>query len=91
MQALSTAPRLIARTETRYSQNRSSMAAYHASDAVVGAKAWDNQTGYDDEDCTQRNQRIYTLEEADQLVESEHPNGTLKFAPEIAENFTPDA
>ena len=46
--------RLIARTEVRYSQNRSSMSAYRASEAVVGCRAFDNQTGYDITSMTAR-------------------------------------
>ena len=72
---------LIARTETKYAQNRSSLEAYQQSDAIVGLRAYDNRIGHDDDDCIERDGRILDFSEAEAEMEMEHPNGTLSFAP----------
>ena len=72
---------LIARTETKYAQNVSSLEAYEASDTITGVIAFDAQIGDTDTDCEQRDQRTYSFSEARRLAELEHPNGTLNFAP----------
>ena len=76
---------VIARTETKYAQNVSSLQAYRGSRAVTGLRAFDNQTGFGDAECEARNQQIYTFDEADQETASEHPNGTLSWAPVVRE------
>lgn len=74
---------MIARTETKYAQNRSSSEIYRASDVVKGMLAFDNQTGFNDDDCTLRDGRTFSFDEADQQMDAEHPNGTLSFAPVV--------
>ena len=78
---------MIARTETKHAQNVSTLEAYRAAASVTGVRAFDNQTGYDDEDCILRNQTIYTFDEAQREMELEHPNGTLTFAPEVEDSL----
>jgi HK97 family phage portal protein len=73
----------IARTETKYAQNISSLAAYRSTDVVIGVIAFDNQTGYNDADCTARNGTVYDLDEAARVTEREHPRGTLNWAPMV--------
>ena len=74
---------LIARTETLHAQRVSSLEAYRASDVVTGVVAFDNQTGYGDEECVARDGRVFTFEEAEAEMASEHPQGTLNFAPNV--------
>lgn len=72
---------MIARTETHYAQNVASLAAYKESSVVTGVLAFDNQTGYGDEDCVARDGTVFTLEDA--AAEIDHPNGTLNWAPVV--------
>lgn len=73
---------LIARTETKYAQNRSSMEAYRASEAVTGLLAFDAQgPGESDPECEARNGQTFTFAEAEVELDNEHPGGTLSFAP----------
>ena len=74
---------LIARTETLHAQRVSSLEAYRASDVVTGVVAFDNQTGYGDEECVARDGRVFTFEEAEAEMAAEHPQGTLNFAPNV--------
>ena len=74
---------LIARTETLHAQRVSSLEAYRASDVVTGIVAFDNQTGYGDEECVARDGRVFTFEEAEAEMAAEHPQGTLNFAPNV--------
>lgn len=71
---------LIARTETNWAMNTSAIATYREADEVEMCIAMD---GSDDEDCAARNGQEYTFDEAEAELESEHPNGTLTFAPVI--------
>lgn len=71
----------IARTEVKYAQNVASIRAYEKAEIVTGLQAFDNQTGYGDDDCTERDGKVYTFEEAERLTAEEHPNGTLSWAP----------
>ena len=73
--------RMIARTETKFAQNASSLEIYKASDVVTGMLAFDNQTGFDDDECTLRDGKVFTFDEAESEMSLEHPNGTLSFAP----------
>lgn len=73
--------RLIARTETKYAQNVSTLAAYQQSPAVGGVICYDNRTGYGDEDCTARDGEVMSFDDAQQAADEEHPNGTLSFGP----------
>ncbi|MEE8465150.1 MAG: phage portal protein, partial [Dehalococcoidia bacterium] len=72
---------MIARTETKFAQNASSLEIYKASDVVTGMLAFDNQTGFNDDDCTLRDGKTFTFPEAESEMNAEHPNGTLSFAP----------
>ena len=72
---------LIARTETKFAQNQSSIATYRESDVVTGLLAFDNQTGYDDAECIARNGQVFTFEQAEAEMASEHPNATLSWGP----------
>lgn len=71
----------IARTETKFAQNVSSISGYRKSEVVTGLQAFDNQSGFDDEDCTARDGTIYSFAEAERITSEEHPNGTLSWAP----------
>ena len=42
-------------------------------------RARDNQTNYNDEECTARDGQVYSTLQAKQHLASEHPNGTLEF------------
>lgn len=75
--------KMIARTETKYAQNVSSLQTYRSSEVIYAVQAFDNQIGYDDEDCIARNGQIYNFQEADIVTEAEHPNGTLSWAPVV--------
>ena len=72
---------LISRTEVKWAQNQSSIATYRESDVVTGLLAFDNQTGYDDAECIARNGRVFTFEQAEAEMASEHPNATLSWGP----------
>lgn len=72
---------LIARTETKYAQNTSSLTAYREAPGITGALAFDAQGEVSDEECIQRDGNVYSFEDADVELASEHPNGTLSFAP----------
>lgn len=73
---------LIARTETKYAQNVSAMEAYRESPVVTGLLAFDAQgSGDSDPECMSRDGMTFTFEEADVELATEHPNGTLSFAP----------
>lgn len=71
---------LIARTETLHAQ-RVSVAESGRAAGFEGYMAFDNRTGFDDEDCTARDGTIYTYDEMLAEIEAEHPNGTLSFSP----------
>lgn len=73
----------LARTETKYAQNVSSLSAYRSTDVVTGVVAFDNQTGYGDADCVARNGNVYSLDDADRLTGAEHPRGTLSWSPVV--------
>ena len=75
--------RTIARTETKYAQNRSQIAAYEATGNVRRVELVDGQLGppRSDEDCINRDGRIVSLDDARLLADAEHPNGTLTYSP----------
>ena len=75
---------VIARTETAYAVNSSTIVASEFAEAVTGMRAWDAQQGPTDAECEARNGQIYTLAEAKQITALEHPNGTLKWTPWVA-------
>ena len=74
----------IARTETMFAQNTSTLSAYHTSGAYSSVIAYDNLIGHNDADCIDRNNTEYTYPDADVQLNDEHPNGTLGFAPGTA-------
>lgn len=72
---------LIARTETKYAQNISAMEAYKEANAS-GCLAFDAQgSGDSDAECQARDGETFSFADAEVELESEHPNGTLSFAP----------
>ena len=75
--------RMIARTETKWSQNESSLVAYDLSPDITEVVAFDAQLGPDrsDPECISRNGRTFTIKQARSEMGREHPNGTLSFAP----------
>ena len=73
--------RMIARTETKYAQNESSIQAYENSDVVTGLRIFDAQLGDTDADCEALNGRIVSFAEARQIGMLDHPNCTRSFAP----------
>ena len=72
---------VIARTETAFAVNSSTVAASEYAEGVQGMRAWDAQEGPTDDECERRNGQIFTIEEAKAITEREHPNGTLKWTP----------
>ena len=74
---------LIARTETKYAQNVSSLQTYRQSDVVTGLLAFDAQIvgGQTDAECQARNGTVYTFEDAERETALEHSNGTLSWGP----------
>jgi HK97 family phage portal protein len=75
---------VISRTETKYAQNVSTMESAKGSGSFDGMLAFDNQTGFNDEDCVERDGQTFTFEEAEVEMSKEHPNGTLSFSPTIS-------
>jgi hypothetical protein len=72
---------LIARTETMHAWNASALETY----SEEGATHVQAEDGDEDEMCRERNGRIFTLEEAADEDEREHPNGTLSWSPVITD------
>jgi hypothetical protein len=76
--------RLIAVTETKYAQNVSAMQTYRASGTVTALLAFDAQgAGETDDECIERDGNTYSFDDADVELASEHPGGTLSFAPVV--------
>lgn len=73
--------RMVARTETKFAQNISSMEAYRQAENVVSVVAYDARLGETDDECEARDGQIFSIEDAESELASEHPNGTLSFAP----------
>ena len=75
--------KLIARTETKWAQNESSLVAYEAAEDITKVVAYDAQLGASrsDPDCIARNGREFNIKDARVELSKEHPNGTLSFAP----------
>ena len=72
--------RVIARTETAYAQNISTIKRAEMAGAKM-ALIFDNRTGFDDDICPQLDGIEVTLAEAQSLAADEHPNGTRSFTP----------
>ena len=67
----------IARTELMFAYNAAALDSYGAM-GVTEVEAID---GDEDDECAERNGRVFTLEEAEGI--EDHPNGTLDWAPVI--------
>jgi hypothetical protein len=76
---------VIARSETKYAQNISSLEAYRGSENITGVEVFDAQLGPTDEECMQRNGRVVTFDVGELMVQNEHPNGTISLAPYMGE------
>lgn len=76
---------VISRTETKYAQNVSSMEIAKGSGTFNAMLAFDDQIGYHDEDCMERNGQTYSFDEAEVETAAEHPQGSLSFCPTIIE------
>ena len=77
---------VIARTETKYAQNVSTIATYRNVDGVNATQVVDAQKGPTDEYCEELNGRVVSFADAQVLADTEHPNGTRSFAPYYGEN-----
>lgn len=76
---------LIARTETKFAQNLSSLAAYKEAPTVTAAIIYDGRGENSDAECEARDGEIVSFDEATSLTYDEHPNGTLSFGPVAGE------
>ncbi len=76
--------RVIARTETAYAQNISTIKRSEFA-GIERAIVFDNRTGFDDDICPQLDGIEVTLAEAQALAADEHPNGTRSFSPLVQE------
>ncbi len=76
-----TRARVIARTETKYAQNQSTVLRARDMDRVEHMMVFDARRGSTDAVCEALNGRIVTVREAEQLAADEHPNGTRSFSP----------
>ena len=80
----------IARTETKYAQNKSAMEIYTNSENVTGIVIFDAQLGDTDENCMAIEAervagRVWTIEEANAIPLLDHPNCTRSHAPVVGE------
>jgi len=74
---------MIARTETKYAQNISSIECYEGSDTVTALMVFDGRLDTSDEECMARDGDEVSFEEGRAMADSEHPNGTLSLAPVV--------
>ena len=72
--------RVIARTETAFAQNTSTIERSRAA-GVERALVFDNRAGFGDDICPGLDGIEVTLAEAQALAADEHPNGTRSFSP----------
>lgn len=72
--------KVIARTETKYAQNQSSILAYKEG-GIAQVEIVDGQLPTSDAECIARNGQIISMEEAGRL--DDHPNNTLSLTPVI--------
>ena len=76
--------RLIARTETKYAQNVSTLESYRAAETITHVLCVDSQgAGPVDAECAAVDGRQYTFAEADALGQLEHPNCTRSWSPVV--------
>jgi len=78
--------KVIARTETKFAQNYSSIEIYKDSPDITSLQVVDGQLPTSDEECIMRDGLIVNFSEASDLMNIEHPNGTLSFLPVIGGN-----
>jgi HK97 family phage portal protein len=76
--------KVVARTETAHAQRQSQLEAYRDSGVVERVVVFDGTAGDTDLECEKLNGREVPIEEAFELTEAEHPNGTRSFSPIIA-------
>ena len=76
---------MIARTETKYAQNVSSVQAYKEADSVGAVQVYDALLGETDDYCICIDGAIVSFADADMLMNTEHPNGTRDFGPVFGE------
>ncbi len=76
---------VIARTETKFAQNVSSIRIYQESPNVDQVQVFDAQLGDTDGPCVEIDGKIFTTEEAALIPPLEHPNCTRSFAPVVSE------
>jgi HK97 family phage portal protein len=81
-----TRARVIARTETAYAQNISTIKRSELA-GLERALVFDNRTGFDDDICPGLDGIEVTLAEAQQLASDEHPNGTRSFSPLVQDEL----
>jgi HK97 family phage portal protein len=74
---------VIARTETKYSQNAASLEAYRSVPEIDEIQIVDAQLGATDEICEILNGAIVSFEDAEYWLQEEHPNGTRSFTPVV--------
>jgi HK97 family phage portal protein len=81
-----TRARVIARTETKYAQNVSTIERAKAG-GVERFVVFDGRLGpgRSDLECMARNNSVVTADQATAMANAEHPNGTLSFAPYFEE------
>lgn len=72
---------MIARTEIPYAQRISSLEMLKEHTTVSTVMVMDARLGPTDAECEALNGKIVTLEEAQALMDDEHPNGTRDFVP----------
>ena len=76
---------MIARTESKFSQNESVMQMMEREESIDRARCYDGLYGppRSDLECISRNGRVFSLRDARRLIQAEHPNGTRSFVPEF--------
>ena len=76
--------RVIARTETKWAQNQSSIAVYRRGGNWRASRVTDAQLGESDEPCNTANGQVWSFERADNNP-LQHPNCTRSFQPHTGE------
>jgi len=72
---------VIARTEVKHAQRKSSLMAYKESGVIQTVMLFDGRIATSCEVCQARDGLIISFEEAEEYMAIEHPNGTMDFAP----------
>ena len=76
--------RLIARTETKFSQNLSTLESYRAAGTITHVLCVDAQSANTDAECLALDGRRFTFAEADAIGQLEHPNCSRSWSPIIS-------